>query len=81
LVSLVRMPPSLCSAIVKYESGTFQTCPLPYCSKWSAVRIQPLAKLREAEQAELEWGRVEIAKISEEEKLRKELEDSKYQGL
>jgi len=45
------------------------------------VRIQPLAKLREAEQAELEWGRVEEAKISEEEKLRKELDDSKYQGI
>jgi len=53
----------------------------PYCGKGSVVRIQLLAKLRKAEQAELEWGRAEVAKISEEEKLRKKLEDSKYQGL
>jgi hypothetical protein len=51
----------------------------PYCGKWSAVRIQPLAKLREAEQAELEWGRAEVKEETEEEKLRKEIDDSKYQ--
>jgi hypothetical protein len=53
----------------------------PYCGKWSAVRIQPLAKLREAEQAELEWGKADIHEETENEKLRKELDDSKYQGL
>jgi hypothetical protein len=45
------------------------------------VRIQPLAKLREAEKAELEWGRAEVREETEEERLRKELDDSKYQGL
>jgi hypothetical protein len=53
----------------------------PYCGKWSAVRIQSLAKLREAEQAELKWGRAEVQEEPEDEKLRKELDDSKYQGL
>jgi hypothetical protein len=52
----------------------------PYCGKWSVTRIQTLAKLREAEKYELEWGKVEAAEPSEEERLRKELDDSKYQG-
>jgi hypothetical protein len=51
----------------------------PYCGKWSAVRIQTLAKLREAEQAEIEWGKGEVREETEEEKLRKEIEASKYQ--
>ena len=53
----------------------------PYCGKWSAVRTQPLAKLREAEQAELEWGRGEVTEETDEEKLHKNLDDSRYQGL
>jgi hypothetical protein len=53
----------------------------PYCGKWSSVRIQTLAKLQEAERAELEWGRAEVMEETEEEKLRKELDDSKYQAL
>ncbi len=53
----------------------------PYCGKWSVARIQPLAKLREAEKAELTWAHPEAPPVSEEEELRKELDDSKYQGL
>jgi hypothetical protein len=53
----------------------------PYCGKWSFVRIQSMAKLREAEQAELEWGRADVPEVTEDEKLRKELDDSKYQGM
>ena len=53
----------------------------PYCGKWSAVRSHSLAKLREAEQAELEWGRAEMQEATEEEKLRAQMDDSKYQGL
>jgi DNA-directed RNA polymerase subunit RPC12/RpoP len=52
----------------------------PYCGKWGVVRVQALAKLREAEKAELEWGKEEAVETSEEERLRKELDDSKYQG-
>ncbi|MGZ3951583.1 MAG: Ig-like domain-containing protein [Flavisolibacter sp.] len=51
----------------------------PYCGKWNAVRIQSIAKLREAEKAELEWGKAEVLEETEEEKLHKELDESKYQ--
>ncbi|MBA4380592.1 MAG: hypothetical protein C0393_07965 [Anaerolinea sp.] len=53
----------------------------PYCGKWSVVRSLPLVKLREAEQAELETAKAEAPEVSEEEKLKKELDDSRYQGL
>jgi hypothetical protein len=53
----------------------------PYCGKWSVVRVQPLGKLREAEKAELEWDKSNVKEETEEEKLRKSLDDSKYQGL
>ena len=53
----------------------------PYCGKWSLVRVEPINKLREAEQAELESAKPEnMVEASEEEKLRKEIDDSKYQG-
>ena len=51
----------------------------PYCGKWSVVRIQSIQKLRAAEYEELEWGKAEVPEESKEEKLRKELDDSKYQ--
>ena len=83
----------------------------PYCGKVSVVRVQLLAKLRQAEQAELEHrscrpglaartgehrrhqrsdpvdagarrqAEGQVPEISEEEKLKKELDDSKYQGM
>jgi hypothetical protein len=51
----------------------------PFCGKWSVVHIQAIAKLREAERAELEWGKAEVIEETEEEKLRKEIDESKYQ--
>jgi hypothetical protein len=52
----------------------------PYCGKLGIVRLQSLAALREAEQAELEWEKAGIeAQDSEEEMLRKGMDDSKYQ--
>lgn len=53
------------------------------CGKWSAMRIVPLAQLRQAEAAELEQARhdqtaVFSAEESPEEKLKKELERSKF---
>jgi hypothetical protein len=53
----------------------------PNCGKWSAVRIQSIAKLREAERAELEQAKAgePIVGETEEEKLKKELDNSKYQ--
>jgi hypothetical protein len=53
----------------------------PYCGKWSIVRIQTLNKLIEAEKFELEWGKAEVKEESEEEKLRKTIDDSKFQAL
>ena len=63
----------------------------PFCGKLSLVRVESISKLREAEKAELESAKPEKAElesakpekppeISEEEKLRKDIEDSKYQG-
>lgn len=57
----------------------FDRC--PYCGKWSVVRALPLAKLRQAEQAELEQARRQVAEISEAVRLKKDLEDSKYQDM
>ncbi len=51
----------------------------PYCGKWSAVRIQPISKLREAELAEIEWGKTKVQEETEEERMRKEIDDSKFQ--
>ncbi len=67
--------------LISMNLGLSKLARCPYCGKWSAVRIQSLAKLREAEKAELEWGRAEVQEETEEEKLRKSLDDSKYQGL
>lgn len=55
------------------------TC--PFCGKWSLVRVESIGKLREAEKAELEWGKVEVKEETDEEKSNKELDASKYQDL
>jgi len=59
----------------------FDRC--PYCGKWSLVRLASLNDLRKAEAAELEAAKAaqSIPAESEEEKLRKELDDSRYQNL
>ena len=53
----------------------------PYCGKWSLVRYASKEQLRAAEQAELEGAEAQVSEAPEEEKLKKELDDSKYQGL
>ena len=52
----------------------------PYCGKWSLVRRSTIQDLRAAEAAELQAGKtiIDAPEISEEEKLRKQLEDSRY---
>jgi DNA-directed RNA polymerase subunit RPC12/RpoP len=52
----------------------------PYCGKWSVVKFASLDKLRAAEQAELEGEMAQVPEMTEEEKLKKDLENSKYQG-
>jgi hypothetical protein len=60
-------------------ASKFTRC--PYCGRWGAVGYAPLAQLRAAEQAEVEAAKAQIPEASEEEKLKKELDDSKFQGL
>lgn len=59
--------------------GKLDRC--PYCGKWSVVRRAPLQTLRAAEEAELEQAKEtgSVQGMTEEEKLKKQLEDSKYQ--
>jgi DNA-directed RNA polymerase subunit RPC12/RpoP len=55
----------------------------PYCGKWSLVKYAPMDKLRIAEQAELIRSneKAQVPGMSEEEKLKKELEDSRYHEI
>ena len=53
----------------------------PYCGKWSMVRHASIDQLRAAEQAEVEAASPQIPQASDEEILRRELEESKYQSL
>ena len=55
--------------------------PCPHCGKWSIVKRASMSDLQAAEQAELIVEEVQIPEVSDEEKLRKELDDSKYQNL
>lgn len=66
---------------LNFITHKFDRC--PYCGKWSFVRRLPLQKLREAEKAELEMASAEekTRPASEEEKLLKTLEDSRYTDL
>jgi hypothetical protein len=60
-------------------AGKFTPC--PHCGKWSIVRREPLEILRAAEQAELAEVTTPIPEMSEEEKLRRGLDDSKFQNM
>ena len=61
--------------------GFYKLAICPFCRKWSLVKVESINKLREAEMAELKLVKHENkTEGSEEEKLRKEIDDSKYQG-
>jgi hypothetical protein len=55
--------------------------PCPHCGKWSVVKRATMSELHAAEQAELDTEKAQIHEASREEKLRKELDDSKFQNL
>jgi len=55
--------------------------PCPHCGKWSIVKRASMSDLHAAEQAELDTEKVKISEASKEEKLRKALDDSRYQNL
>lgn len=60
-------------------AGKFDRC--PYCGKWSLVRGQSLEKLRAAERAEIErLQSTQPATESEEERLKRALDESRYQN-
>jgi hypothetical protein len=62
--------------------GSSKLAACPFCGKLSLVRVESIGKLREAEKAELEWTKPEHpSEISEQDKLSKDLDDSKYQGF
>ncbi len=52
----------------------------PYCGKWSFVRRAPMEMLRIAEQAELARAgeKAQVQGLTEEEKLKKELDESRF---
>ena len=62
-------------------AGKLNRC--PYCGKWSIVRRLSMADLKAAEQAELDQAASDamLSPLSEEDKQRKELDNSKYQDL
>lgn len=55
----------------------------PYCGKWSFIRPRPLSELRAAEAAELARAQPEtpIVGETEQEKLQKEIDQSRYQDM
>ena len=55
--------------------------PCPHCGKWSIVKRASMSDLHVAELAELDTEKEQISEASEEENLRKELDDSRYQNL
>jgi len=63
-----------------FNIGMGKLMPCPHCGRWSVVRRWPIDALRAAEQAELASadGQPQVADISEEERERKELDDSRY---
>jgi len=60
--------------------GKLERC--PFCGKWAVVAAKPLAELRAAEAAEMGSEYVETPSAEDDEdRLRKELENSRFQDL
>ncbi len=58
--------------------GKLERC--PYCGKWSVVRRARMEELRQAEQAEIQDAAPQVKEMSEEEKLKQDLNNSKFEG-
>jgi hypothetical protein len=58
-----------------------QLTPCPHCGKWSVVKRATMGELHAAELAELDAEKMQIYDAPDEEKIRKELDESKYQNL
>jgi hypothetical protein len=59
--------------------GKIERC--PSCGKWSLIRFATIDKLRTAEMAEVAGGQAKVPVMSDEQKLKKELDESKYQDV
>jgi hypothetical protein len=61
--------------------GKLERC--PHCGKWGILRSFSIDKLRDAERAELEKSEIQNGNhgVSDEEQLRKEIDDSRFQGM
>ena len=60
--------------------GKLERC--PFCGKWSILPARSMSDLRAAEQAEIEDAQLGVApKLDEEEKLKQELERSRFNDL
>jgi hypothetical protein len=57
--------------------GKLERC--PYCGKWSIAPAASPAALAEAEAAELEASKPDVPDLNPEEKLRRQIEESRYQ--
>lgn len=55
--------------------------PCPHCGKWSVVKRATMGELHAAELAELDTEKAQMHDAPDEERIRKELDDSKYQNL
>jgi hypothetical protein len=60
---------------------TGKLTPCPHCGKWSIVRRASAAELKAAEEAEIPTHTAAGFEPSEEEKLKKDLDASRYQDL
>lgn len=72
-------PFSLHVMSINLVMGVLDFC--PHCGKWQFARHLPMNVLRDAEKAELTWGKPAeaIGEETEQEKLRKQLDSSKFE--
>jgi hypothetical protein len=65
--------------LFSFNMGFKKIAPCPFCGKWSVVGIKSITELRRAESAELGMSEpTDNATETDADKLRKELDDSKY---
>lgn len=60
------------------NTGTSKFDRCPHCGKWRVARRYTLEELRAAEQAEIEQSKATMPPMSTEEKLRRQLEESRF---
>ncbi len=64
---------------VNLPTGKLDRC--PFCGKWSVARRKSMDELRTAEAAEIKDSQAQVPTESEEERLRRELDESRYKEV